>query len=54
MRWQKTGAQTILNLRVLQLSGVWQAAYARILSRFDEAHIRAQPACGNHHGGKAA
>ena len=27
MRWQKAGAQTILNLRVLQLSGVWDEAY---------------------------
>jgi hypothetical protein len=31
MRWQQTGAQIILNLRVLQLSGVWEAAYQRVL-----------------------
>ncbi len=36
MRWTHPGAQTILNLRVLQLSGVWQAAYAAVLERFDE------------------
>ena len=41
MRW-KHGAQTILNLRVLQLSGVWDAAYARVLAGFDEAQVRGQ------------
>jgi hypothetical protein len=44
MRWKRKGAQTILNLRVLQLSGVWQAAYERVLSRCDEAQIRDQTA----------
>lgn len=32
MRWTKRGAQTILDLRVLLLSGVWDAAYARVLT----------------------
>jgi len=31
MRWKKAGAQTVLDLRVLQLSGVWAAAYRRVL-----------------------
>jgi len=31
MRWKKAGAQTVLDLRVLQLSGVWAAAYQRVL-----------------------
>lgn len=31
MRWQKAGAQTILNLRVVLLSGVWSEAYQRLL-----------------------
>jgi len=26
MRWKQAGAQTILNLRVLQVSGVWDDA----------------------------
>lgn len=39
MRW-KGGAQTILDLRVLQLSGVWDTAYKRHLERFDEAQVR--------------
>jgi hypothetical protein len=40
MRWQRAGAQTILNLRVLQLSGVWDAAYKRVLEKVDEAQVR--------------
>jgi len=42
MRWKQGGAQTILNLRVLQLSGVWNAAYERVLQGFDEAQVRGQ------------
>jgi hypothetical protein len=44
MRWQKAGAQLILNLRVLQLSGVWDAAYARVLASFEEAKVWGQRA----------
>lgn len=40
MRWQKAGAQTILDLRVLQLSGVWDKAYAGMLARMQEAQAR--------------
>ncbi len=39
MRWHKAGAQTILNLRVLQLSGVWDEAYARVLEGFEEVRV---------------
>jgi hypothetical protein len=42
MRWTMPGAQVILNLRVLQLSGVWQAAYAAVLERYDEPQVRGQ------------
>ena len=42
MRWQKAGAQTILNLRVLLLSGVWDQTYARVLERFVEAKVGSQ------------
>jgi hypothetical protein len=42
MRWTRPGAQAILNLRVLQLSGVWQAAYTAVLERFDEPQVRGQ------------
>ena len=54
MRWTRPGAQTILNLRVLQLSGVWQAAYAAILERFDEPQVRGQTAQNARPARKAA
>jgi hypothetical protein len=41
MRWQKSGAQTILNLRVLLLSGVWCAAYRRGFSKFENVQVPA-------------
>ena len=31
MRWKKAGAQTILTLRVILLSGVWSEVYAKTL-----------------------
>ena len=37
MRWQKAGAQRILRLRVLRLSGVWDEAYQRVLRWHDTA-----------------
>ena len=54
MRWQRQGAQTILNLRVLQLSGVWEEAYARALQEFDQPQVRGQKASGKNRGQKAA
>jgi hypothetical protein len=39
MRWKKAGAQTILNLRVLLLSGVWTAAYERVLENYEEVRV---------------
>ena len=39
MRWKKAGAQTILNLRVLLLSGVWTEAYRRVLSNFENVKM---------------
>jgi hypothetical protein len=39
MRWQKAGAQTILNLRVLLLSGVWTEAYERTLHTFAKVQV---------------
>ena len=54
MRWKKAGAQTILNLRILQLSGVWDDAYARALQEYDEPKVRGQRASGKNSGQKAA
>ena len=34
MRWSKAGAQVILNLRVVLLSGVWEAAYRHTLTSY--------------------
>jgi hypothetical protein len=39
MRWHKAGAQTILNLRVVLLSGVWDDAYARVLNGTEEVRV---------------
>jgi hypothetical protein len=43
MSWKKAGAQTVLNLRVLQLSGVWDTAHERVLQRYDEVKVAGQP-----------
>jgi hypothetical protein len=43
MGWKPSGAQTILDLRVLQLSGVWAAAYERVLGRWEEVQVPGQP-----------
>jgi hypothetical protein len=42
MRWKASGAQTILDLRVLLLSGVWHTAYARVLEKLDEPQVWGQ------------
>ena len=39
MRWKKAGAQTVLDLRVLQLSGVWAAAYQRVLENREQPQV---------------
>jgi hypothetical protein len=40
MRWKKPGAQAILNLRVLQLSDVWEDAYQRFLDGRPQPTVR--------------
>lgn len=42
MRWQKTGAQCILQLRVLRLSGVWDQAYRRVLQGMTQPKVWGQ------------
>lgn len=39
MRWKKAGAQVILTLRVLWLSGVWAEAYDRLLAATVEVRV---------------
>jgi hypothetical protein len=40
MRWKKAGAQTILTLRVILLSGVWEQVYERLLTSDREVQVR--------------
>jgi hypothetical protein len=40
MRWKKAGAQTILTLRVMLLSGVWEQAYERTLEADGGVQVR--------------
>jgi hypothetical protein len=54
MSWGKAGAQTILDLRGVLLSGVWDAAYARVLAGLEQAQVRGQPAPHQKRAGKAA
>jgi hypothetical protein len=50
MRWQKPGAQAVLDLRVVLLSGVWEQAYARVLGECEQPKVVGQGA----HGTQAA
>jgi len=40
MRWKKAGAQTILTLRVILLSGVWSEVFAQALKGFGMVTVR--------------
>ena len=40
MRWRKAGAQTILTLRVILLSGVWEQVYERIWEAPEDVQVR--------------
>ena len=44
MRWQKAGAQRILQLRVLRLSDVWDEAYRRVLRGMKQPKVWGQAA----------
>src|SRR5437868_3002705 len=54
MRWKKAGAQTILTLRVILLSGVWQQVYARTLETHSEVQVPTPDASGRAAATKAA
>jgi hypothetical protein len=41
MRWKKRGGQTIVDLRVVLLSGVWDNAYQRALKNVSHAYVPA-------------
>ena len=40
MRWSKAGAQVILNLRVVLLSGVWDVVYKALVTSYNDAPPR--------------
>jgi hypothetical protein len=40
MRWKNAGAQLILNLRVVLLSGIWDAVYRQTLTKHSYVNIR--------------
>lgn len=40
MRWTQQGAQAILNLRVVLLSGIWQTLYRKLLEAHDPTQLR--------------
>jgi hypothetical protein len=40
MRWTSNGAQAILNLRVVLLSGIWQTLYRKVLEAHDATQLR--------------
>jgi hypothetical protein len=54
MRWKKPGAQTVLTLRVILLSGVWSAVYERTLQVSSEVQVRTPDQSGRAATGKAA
>ena len=54
MRWKKAGAQTILTLRVILLSGVWQEVYERTLEVASEVKVRTPDQLAGSDGEKAA
>jgi hypothetical protein len=54
MRWQKAGAQRILHLRVLRVSGVWDEAYRRVLRAVKQPQVRVQAAKAKHKATEAA
>ncbi len=48
MRWSKAGAQVILNLRVVLLSGVWDVVYKALVTSYNDApHRTLEPSLDN-------
>jgi len=40
MRWKKAGAQVILDLRVVLLSGIWEQVYRHVLMTYSYTQLR--------------
>jgi hypothetical protein len=54
MSWGREGAQTILDLRVVLLSGVWDEAHARVLAGWEQPQVRGERPPHHKRAGKAA
>jgi hypothetical protein len=54
MRWEAEGAQTVLDLRVVELSGVWEQAYAAALAEYTEARVLGLEPAEKDYGADAA
>ena len=54
MRWSKAGAQVILNLRVILLSGVWDDVYQAFIESSNIAPPRTLASSNSHRPRKAA
>ena len=54
MRWSDPGAQTILNLRVLLLSGIWNEVYAATVCAYHETLLHTPHTPARHRLKKAA
>jgi hypothetical protein len=54
MRWKKAGAQRLLHLRVLRVSGVWDQAYQRVLRGIKQPQVAVQAATTKRTAKKAA
>lgn len=54
MRWTNDGAQAILNLRVILLSGVWDTVYRATVASYNETQPRTPAMSNSHRPRKAA
>ena len=54
MRWSKAGAQTILNLRVIRLSGVWNQVYQALVDSYNDPPPRTLASSNSQRPRKAA
>jgi hypothetical protein len=54
MRWESAGAQTVLNLRVVELSGVWEQAFGAALAEYTEARVLGLESAENDYDADAA
>ncbi len=54
MRWTRAGAQVILNLRVVLLSGIWDEVYQALVESYNEVQPQTLPLSNSQRPKKAA